>query len=313
MSLKIRRKYIKKLANRCKFKKKIINDLMFEIQLPKNHYENIRHATINYLTKSFNDEEKILPESKLIKKIIKKSFSLKNLTPNGLLSPKIENSLEFNNVIKSYAAFIDDLKIEPLIENFHFPPNIRIKYPKPNLKNLKRNHPTETMHLDTWTGAKPNWCAVHLFLIGDNKKNNIKYAYPPEDFDENWLEPRKAHNKGLNILEKYRTIKYIPKKGSIVFADASILHQSHRGRNAGIRISLDTGIDLKMKNLRSFNNFYVNKINVKKIRQSETISKNDFLNIGKKIYFHFYKSLNEKNHPKGIFKHPTNNKIIKLN
>ena len=34
MSLKIRKKYIKKLANKCKFKPRFINDLMFEVKLP---------------------------------------------------------------------------------------------------------------------------------------------------------------------------------------------------------------------------------------------------------------------------------------
>ena len=33
-----------------------------------------------------------------------------------------------------------------------------------------RKHPTELMHSDTWTGANPNWCAVHIFLMGDIKK-----------------------------------------------------------------------------------------------------------------------------------------------
>ena len=312
MSLKIRKKHIKKLADNCKFKPKFINDLMFEVKLPTQHYENIKYAAINYISKSFNDEEKILTESKLLKKILRKPSKIKNLTPNGLMAPKIENSLEFNTLIKAYASIIDDLKIEHLIENFHFPANIRIKFPKPNLKNLKRKHPTETMHADTWTGAKPNWCAVHLFLLGDVKKNNIRYAYPPKNFEENWLKPVSAHKESLAISKKFKIINYTPKKGYLIFADASIIHQSYREKKAGIRISLDTGIDIKMKNLKSFNNSFIDKIDVRKIRKNETITKKDFLNIGKKTYFHFFKSLDEKNRSKGAFKHPAVSKMIRL-
>ena len=312
MSLNIRKKYIKNLARSCKFKAKFINDLMFEVKLPKKHYENIKYATINYISKSFNDDEKILTESELLKKIVKKRAKIRNLTPNGLMSPKIENSLEFNSLIKAYAAIINDLKIEHLIENFHFPANIRVKFPKPSLKSLKRKHPTEAMHADTWTGAKPNWCAVHLFLLGDIKKNNIRYSYPPKNFEESWLKPVSAHREALGISKKFKIIDYTPKKGYLIFADATILHQSFRKKSSGARISLDTGIDLKMKNLKSFNDSLVNKIDVKKIRKNETVSKEDFLNIGKKTYFHFYKSLNEKIESKGTFKHPTINKMIRL-
>ena len=312
MSLKIRKKYIKKLANKCKFKPRFINDLMFEVKLPTKHFENIKYAAINYISKSFNDDEKILTEAELLKKILRKRSKIKNLTPNGLMAPKIENSLEFNNLIKAYASIIDSLKIEHLIENFHFPANIRIKFPKPNLKNLKRKHPTESMHADTWTGAKPNWCAVHLFLLGDIKKNNIRYAYPPKNFEENWLKPIDSHKKGLVISKKFKIINYTPKKGYLIFADASIIHQSFRKKKSGIRISLDTGIDLKMNNLKSFDNSFINKIDVRKVRKNETVTKEDFLNIGKKTYFHFYKSLNEKNKSKGTFKHPAISKMIRL-
>ena len=83
MSLKIRKKHIKKLADNCKFKPKFINDLMFEVKLPTQHYENIKYAAINYISKSFNDEEKILTESKLLKKILRKPSKIKNLHQMG--------------------------------------------------------------------------------------------------------------------------------------------------------------------------------------------------------------------------------------
>ena len=61
---------------------------------------------------------------------------------------------------------------DQLITNFHFPPNLRVKFSKTNKKNLNRKHPTEAMHADTWTGANPNWLAVHLFILGDIKKKS---------------------------------------------------------------------------------------------------------------------------------------------
>ena len=64
-----------------------------------------------------------------------------------------------------------------------------------------RKHPTELMHSDTWTGANPNWCAVHIFILGDIAKNNIRYAEPPKNFNENLNF--KMSNMNMNIKIQY--------------------------------------------------------------------------------------------------------------
>ena len=311
MSLKIRKYYLRKLNK--KFEGKKINDLMYEIKIPENLFHNIRSATINYVSRCFNDNEILINEKELIKKILSKKKVLSNLTPNGIIVPKIENSLEFNNLLKCYVQILKYLNVEGLIENFHFPPNLRLKLPKLKKSNMSRKHPTELMHSDTWTGANPNWCAVHLFILGDIKKNNIKYAEPPKNFNEDWLKPLKNSKLGKDISSKFKVVNYTPKKGYMIVADATIIHQSFRKKNAGIRISLDTGFDLKMKKLKSFKRTNIDKFDVKKIRKSETVSKDDFLTIGKKTYFHFSDSFKNKVFHKGGFKHPTNPKLIRLN
>jgi len=310
MTLKIRKYYLKQLSQR--FKGKKINDLMYEIKIPDNLFYNIKSSTINYVSRCFNDNEILIKENDLIKKILSKSSKLSNLTPNGLMVPKNENSLEFNCLLKNYVQILKYFNFESLIENFHFPPNIRLKLPNVRKKNMLRKHPTELMHSDTWTGANPNWCAVHLFILGDIARNNIRYAEPPNNFEEKWLMPLKNSKLGKDISNKFKPIKYSPKKGYMVIADATIIHQSFRKNNAGIRISLDTGFDLKMKKLKSFKRIKVDKHDVKKIRKSETISKDDFMQIGKKTYFHFPDSFKNKVLHKGGFKHPTNPKLIRL-
>lgn len=310
MSLKIRKYYLKQLNK--KFKGKKINDLMYEIKIPDNLFYNIKTSAINYVSKCFNDDEIVINENNLIKKIISKSDKLLNLTPNGMMVPKNENSLEFNILLKNYVQILKYFNFESLIENFHFPPNIRLKLPNLKKNNLLRKHPTELMHSDTWTGANPNWCAVHLFILGDISRNNIRYAEPPSNFKEKWLMPLKNSKLGQDIANKFKLIKYKPKKGYMIIADATIIHQSFRKKDAGIRISLDTGFDLKMKKLKSFKQIKVDKYNVKKIRKNETISKEDFMQIGKKTYFHFPDSFNNKVLHKGGFKHPTNPKLIRL-
>lgn len=307
MSLKLRRNFFKKLSKKLKCKK--INDLMLEVNLDKKLFSNLQDAVFNYIVKSVNNKKKIYSQKDLLKYLRKSK--LENITPNGMIVPKKEVCLEFNMVVKSYIDILESIKIEPFTESFHFPPNIRLKLGYADLLNLKRKHPTEFMHADTWTGALPNWIASHIYIMGDIGNNHIRYAYPPENFKEDWLRPIVKAQHGTKYSDKFKIIKYTPKVGSFILADASIIHQSYRKKKCGVRLSLDTGLNMKIKNLRSFKPKKVDSIDVRKIRLEETVSKKDFLNIGRQNFLYFPDTMSKKKNSVGGFKHPSNLKLIK--
>ena len=143
--------------------------------------------------------------------------------------------------------------------------------------------------------------------------NHIRYAQTPDSFSEDWLKPLKSARDGSEIVKQYKIIDYTPKKGNLIIADASIIHQSYRKNNAGIRVSLDTGFDMKMPDLESFAKTDIDNIDVKKLRYQETITNSEFLNVGRKTYFHFPDKMSKKVQSKGGFKHPSNVQIINLN
>ena len=62
--------------------------------------------------------------------------------------------------------------------------------------------------------------------MGDITNNHIRYAYPPEDFKEDWLKPISRAEYGKKYSERFKIIKYTPKVGSFILADATIIHQS---------------------------------------------------------------------------------------
>ena len=124
MSLNQRRAVFNNLIKYCNGNVRKINDLMIEIKIPKKFLKTLKQNTINYVSKSFNDNKKINNEDKLIMKINNKNYLIKNMTPNGLLMPKKENAEAFNNILKSYAAIIKFLGIKTLVDKFHFPPTL---------------------------------------------------------------------------------------------------------------------------------------------------------------------------------------------
>lgn len=310
MSLDIRKKYFKKLTETFDCKK--INDLMVEVKIRDDLFKNLQLYTSIYLSKCFNESSVITDKTLLIQKILNNKHLIKNMTPNGMLVPKRELSLDFNNILKSYIKILDSLNIFPKIENFHFPPNIRLKYGIEDQNNLNRAHPTEKMHSDTWTGANPNWIAVHLYILGDIENNHLKYAYPPSDFSEDWLKPVKKAEDGDKFAKKFKEIDYEPKAGSMILADATIIHRSYRKPGAGIRVSLDTGFDGLIPNLKSFKDAKIDNINVTSIRKEETVDKDTFWSMGDKNFCFFPDNFEIHNDTLGGYKHPSNPKIFRF-
>lgn len=285
---------------------------MVEVKVNDKRFDALYKATFNFLLKCLPHKSRLIKnEKQLLNELKKNQNKIFNVTPNGMIVPKKELCLEFNLVVKSYINILEDLNIKDLIQDFHFPPNLRIKYKNIKKNHLKRKHPTELFHADTWTGAMPNWVASHFFIIGDVKNNNIEYASPPKDFQEDWLKPIEKNEDGQIFAQKFKKINYTPKKGSFILADASVVHRSFRTKNCGIRVSLDTGINMKIRGLKSFKPVKINKINVKKLREDETINKDEFFNIGSNNFLYFPDSMHKKNSTLGGFKHPSNLRLIK--
>ena len=187
---------------------------------------------------------------------------------------------EFNIISQNYIKLLKKLNITKLIDKIHFPFNVRIKYPLLNKLNLKRKHPTELMHADGWTGAAPTWIAAHLFIMGDIKKNNIRYAYPNNNFKEEWLSPKIKSANCKNIVKNFKIINYTPRKGKMILADNCIIHQSFRKKKCGYRISIDTGFDTNNSELKnSYKRKLKNKnFDVEKLRNKEEFWKRRFKN-----------------------------------
>ena len=313
MSLKIREKNFRNFIDKIPLRKNIINDLMVEIPIDNYFFKELQANTLNYLVQSAQTQKCVKSEAELLSLL--KNNKLKNMTPNGSVISKNITSFEYNFLAKSYFNIIKSLKINSEIEKIHFPFNIRIKYPKVTEGNLTRFHPTEFMHSDGWTGASPNWIAIHIFLFGDIENNNIRYAYPPPELQESWLAPKLKSSEHQHIGKKFEIIDYTPKKGHMILADNSVIHQSYREKDCGMRISLDTGFDISNPELEKFyssRNVSLNGVNVEKIRSKEEFNKDIIFGIGETSFFHFPDGFD--NHPENQsgFAHAARPKLINL-
>jgi hypothetical protein len=242
------------------------------------------------------------------------------MTPNGMLVPKSHSATAYNVVVQRFAELMDGLSIAPVVSSWHIPLNIRVKYGVADRDNLKRHHPTEHIHSDSWAGESSHSVTVHIPLFGDLENNHVRFYNPPDDFQENWLGARTTYMDGEDIASRYSIIEtwsgnniltddgnwkvFHPTIGDIVLADFASLHESYRNPGAGTRVSIDTTFAMKRGEDRG-------EV-IHKWREGERASHSELCGIGKDFFMRFPDTEDMQVDSSGGFKHPSNLEMVNL-
>lgn len=239
---------------------------------------------------------------------IQQQNRMKNITPNGMIVPKRDKVLEYNLVVRRFTEIINTFGIGPLVGSWHVPLNVRIKAGEADAVNLKRDHPTEHAHSDSWAGESAESVTVHIPLFGDTERNYLQMFYPPDDFEESWLGPRTTYLEGsMDIEHRYRKIDYVTPTGSLVIADFSTLHATTRAPGAGTRLSIDTTFVLRKPGIQG----EVLEV-IHPWRAEERVTHAVMSGIGETHLLYFPDAPDQQVDSRGGFKHPTNLQVLRL-
>lgn len=239
MSYLIRKKKFNKVIKSWKLKK--IGDLVANYKLDNDNFYNLKKYVKLYLAKAFNTKF-IEDDKKFIISLNKKREYRKNVTPNGGVVPKKEYLLEFNLILREWSVILNKIvKGNPkLLSLIRITPNIRIKFGTELEDNVKRKLNTSYPHSDAWLEGKWSY-NCYLPLLGDTKKNTMKYFFPKKnEFEEKFLRLSKTYEGMQWVLPHYRAKKISTDPGKIYISDYAMLHQTHREKNCNTRISIDT-------------------------------------------------------------------------
>ena len=304
MSLQSRFTDFEKFSSRfhCKRPSKLISVYTID----KNLWKKLLIATCIYMSKCLYKDRIILDENELLKEYDLNRSKIKNITPNGMIVPKRHSILEYNFLVKAFADIIDKLNVGDMISSWHVPLNLRIKYGVVDESNMKRHHPTEHIHSDSWAGESSESVTTHLPLFGDVNRNHVVFYDPPQEFEESWLGPLPSYAAGASVAQKYTKINFQPKNGELIMADFATLHSSSRLTGATTRVSIDTTFALKRT---ASNN---GKERIHPWRTEERASPDVLSGLGETHLFLFPDHEEQQVDSKGGFKHPTNLKLTKL-
>ena len=167
-----------------------------------------------------------------------------NPSPNGILSPERNSSLEYNLLVRNIVAIVDYIGVGDLIDSWSVPMYVRFKG-----KLSQHDNPvgfqSELPHVDPWSGEQPAGHRLSMYLTGDVENNYVDLFDPPDNFDESWLAPLPSYEAGQHLVEHFRKVEHTPELNTIYIADMCMVHQTVRKYDCDGRISLDVSFLMK--------------------------------------------------------------------
>ncbi len=205
-----------------------------ELSLPENIIINLVTASklvVYDSLISFYKEEPFnadLPIKKFFKTYKEKIMHLPNITPNGLLLPKIEilNSINFLN--KAVFSLMEYIGLKGQCD-IACPVNLRLNFGVDRSAEANARPKSSTFwHTDIWAGQNANELMVHTPIFGDFKKNGIAAALPPAEFYPTFIKTLPSYEDGLPVTADLDAVAHQPamKVGRSYIFDSFLLHKT---------------------------------------------------------------------------------------
>ena len=184
-----------------------------------------------YKSHSFNRHDNLFDNC------MKEILGLPNITPNGLILPKQQTFIAYNQIHSAIVDIINVLNLETHIKAVHAPVNVRLVNGTPNPTVDARPRASVKMHSDMWAGEPANAIMVFLPIFGEFGKIGIKWV-EPRAFPVSLMRPLDDFDEGLSLVENGIEYDASFNPGDIVIADPFVLHATQKDF-CGMRLSLE--------------------------------------------------------------------------
>lgn len=171
--------------------------------------------------------------------------ALPNITPNGLVLPKRQNFLAFNQVHQAVVQIFDQLGMERFVERIHAPINVRLVSGRPDAKIDSRPRASVKPHSDIWAGEPAAAIMLFISVLGDPLDAGVRFL-EPATFPEALMQPLDDFNQGASILDQCREYEARLAPDKIFLTDPFLIHQTMKS-GKGQRLSIDFRFTPKQK------------------------------------------------------------------
>jgi hypothetical protein len=207
-------------------------------------FEALESQVRTYISACLRTGGKVLSSAEITAELSSPAVDLPNKTPNGLLMPKAEVSVEFTRLHKSLADIMARLALDAVADAWSLPINVRVVLGEPNATAAARPYAASKIHSDVWAGEPPDTVVINIPVLGDIAGTSLEWFEPPPEVGESHLKVLKDFADGESFARQSSRIDVEPRLGHIYFSDCALLHRTAR-RGGGCRVSLDMRIRLK--------------------------------------------------------------------
>ena len=163
--------------------------------------------------------------------------ALPNVTPNGLVLPKIENVLAYNSLHRVIAKAFVELGFHRHFSACQFPLNVRLISGTPNQVLDSRSRSATKPHADIWAGD-PAGAIVFMMPLFGNIDNAGVHFFEAKNFPAEFQGRLKDFDEGRAVVDAAVKYESSFKLGELILFDPFLLHQTQK-RGDGLRVSLD--------------------------------------------------------------------------
>lgn len=216
------------------------DNLVSFMPISSHHRDRIRTAVNVYLWESlchhYPDTSFPLTDD-MLEDVGDKIIQLPNITPNGLILPKVENYIGFNLVQKEAIAAFDTLGLGNAIDQLQWPIHIRLQSGTPDPVVDARARASSKIHTDIWAGDPATGGIVFLAVLGDTAASGIDFFKPKDGFPMDMVKALDDYDEGKVMTDTAIKTGEFDDKGWYL-ADPFVLHRTTKNK-PGYRISLD--------------------------------------------------------------------------
>jgi hypothetical protein len=214
--------------------------LFHEAEIPKTLFWALQEDCINYLITSLraaNPSNLYVSRPDVLQHYSEDILKLPNMTPNGLVLPKQDNYLAYNQLHKTVCDIFRQFSVCKHVDTIHAPINIRVINGKPSAAD-SRPRASCKLHSDIWAGEFTNTVMVFLTALGDVFNNGIEFYEPPQRFHTEFCKPLNDYLEGACLEAESERYDASLQDGFAYFTDPFLLHRTIK-KSPSLRLSID--------------------------------------------------------------------------
>jgi len=173
-------------------------NLLLELPIQQVWFDELRKTVSQYVNACLRYPEGLISEQSLVNLA---GDQLANRTASGILVPKQEFQMEYNQLHRVVASWFRSLDIQHLVHQLMAPVGVRLIKGGADAGVVLSTYENTKLHTDVWNKEPFDFASLMIPLLGDIDRTSTEVFHPPDDFEEKYLRRMEDFDEGGDIWD----------------------------------------------------------------------------------------------------------------